>query len=228
MYRASPMSVPRRTDAAKRVIDALGATAGLIVLSPVIAAVAVVVRWRLGAPVLHRQERLGIDDAPFVLVKFRTMTDTRDARGALLPDDERLTPMGSFLRSTSLDELPELLHVLRGTMSLVGPRPLPVAYRERFTRVEARRSEVRPGLTGWAQVNGRNSTSWEERLALDVWYVDHRSLTVDLKILLRTVAVVIGRRGVAAEGHATMSEFRPPCAGVDAVPASSTGDNAPR
>jgi lipopolysaccharide/colanic/teichoic acid biosynthesis glycosyltransferase len=143
------------------------------------------------------------------LIKFRTMTDARGPDGALLPDEERLTPLGRWLRSTSLDELPELWNVLRGDMSLVGPRPLPVTYLERYTPTEARRHEVRPGLTGWAQVNGRNGVNWDERLAMDVWYVDNRSPLLDLRILLRTVAVVLRRKGISGEGTATMRELRP-------------------
>jgi lipopolysaccharide/colanic/teichoic acid biosynthesis glycosyltransferase len=153
---------------------------------------------------------LGRGGQPFELWKFRTMTDERGSDGALLSDAERLTPFGRRLRSTSLDELPELWNVLRGDMSLVGPRPLPVAYRDRFTLTEARRMEVRPGLTGWAQINGRNAVDWDDRLAMDVWYVDHRSLELDLRILLRTARVVLGRQGVAAEGSATMHELRRP------------------
>ncbi len=193
--------------ALKRTIDVTGAAIALVVLSPVLAVLAVLIRVRLGSPVLFRQERAGLGGRPFVLAKFRTMTDERDANGELLPDEVRLTRFGSFLRSTSLDELPELVHVLRGEMSLVGPRPLPTAYLDRYSARQARRHEVRPGLTGWAQVNGRNDTDWPERLELDVWYVDHRSTLLDLKILWRTVRVVLGRGGVAREGEATMTEF---------------------
>ena len=145
------------------------------------------------------------------------MTDELSPDGSLLPDVERLTPLGRWLRSTSLDELPELWNVLRGNMSLVGPRPLPVAYRDRFTPSEARRMEIRPGLTGWAQINGRNTVDWDERLALDVWYVDHRSLWLDLHILVRTVGVVLGRQGVNAEGSATMPELRPAATGIPEI-----------
>lgn len=141
--------------------------------------------------------------------KFRTMTDARDGAGNVLPDAERLTAFGRWLRSTSLDELPELWNVVRGDMSLVGPRPLPLSYLPRYTPVEARRHEVRPGLTGWAQVNGRNATSWEERLAMDVWYVDNRSLWLDVRILVKTVATVLRRDGISADGEATMTELRP-------------------
>lgn len=191
----------------RRALDAGVAVVAGVVLAPVLAAVAGVVRWRLGPPVLFRQERAGLGGRPFTILKLRTMTDARDATGALLPDDQRLTALGRRLRATSLDELPELWNVVRGDMALVGPRPLPVAYLDRYTPTEARRHEVRPGITGWAQVNGRNATTWEERLALDVWYVDNRSLRLDLRILLATVAVVLRRSGIAAPGHATMPEM---------------------
>jgi sugar transferase EpsL len=191
----------------KRLLDVAIAGGGLLVGWPVIALVAVLVRWRLGSPVLFRQERVGYRGRPFELTKFRTMTDDRAPDGSLLPDEVRLTALGRFLRSTSLDELPELLHVLRGEMSLVGPRPLPAAYLDRYSARQARRHDVLPGLTGWAQVNGRNSTGWAERLEMDVWYVDNRSLWLDLRILCRTIAVVLRRQGVSEDGHATMTEF---------------------
>ena len=191
----------------KRLLDVAIAGGGLLLTWPVIALVAVLVRWRLGSPVLFRQERVGYRGRPFELTKFRTMTDERSADGALLPDEVRLTALGRFLRSTSLDELPELLHVLRGEMSLVGPRPLPAAYLDRYSARQARRHDVLPGLTGWAQVNGRNSAGWAERLEMDVWYVDNRSLWLDLRILCRTIAVVLRRQGVSEDGHATMTEF---------------------
>lgn len=196
--------------AAKRTFDVVVAGAALVVLSPVLAVVALLVRLRLGSPVLFRQERAGLGGRPFILTKFRTMTDERGADGALLPDEQRLPAFGSFLRSTSLDELPELVHVLRGEMSLVGPRPLPTKYLERYSPRQARRHEVRPGITGWAQVNGRNTARWAERLEMDVWYVDNRSLLLELKILWRTVRVVFTREGVAEEGQATMTEFLGP------------------
>lgn len=198
----------------KRVVDVAGAGVGLVVLAPVLAVVAALVRVKLGSPVLFRHERAGLHGEPFLLTKFRTMTDERDAGGRLLPDEERLPPFGRFLRSTSLDELPELLHVLRGEMSLVGPRPLPVVYLDRYSPRQARRHEVAPGVTGWAQVNGRNSTDWPERFEMDVWYVDHRSLWLDLRILWRTLRVVASRGGVNEEGQATMTEFL----GADPVP----------
>lgn len=192
---------------AKRVLDVVVAGVALVVLSPVLAVVAVLVRLRLGSPVLFRQERAGLDGTPFVLTKFRTMTDHRGPDGTLLPDADRLPAFGSFLRSTSLDELPELVHVVRGEMSLVGPRPLPTKYLSRYSTRQARRHEVRPGITGWAQVNGRNATGWAERLEMDVWYVEHRSFLLDLKVLWRTLQVVASRDGVTEDGSATMTEF---------------------
>ncbi len=195
-------------DGLKRGIDVLGASVALVVLSPLLAVVALLVRVRMGAPVLFRQTRPGLHGRPFRLVKFRTMTDGRDADGGLLPDAERLTGLGRWLRRTSIDELPELLNVLAGEMSLVGPRPLLTEYLELYSPEQARRHEVRPGITGWTQVNGRNALSWEEKFALDVWYVDHRSLRLDLSILAKTVAQVVSGRGVSAPGHATMEPFR--------------------
>jgi sugar transferase EpsL len=191
----------------KRAFDVVVAGAALLVLSPVLAVVAVLVRLRLGSPVLFRQERAGLGREPFTLTKFRTMTDERGPDGELLPDDERLPAFGSFLRSTSLDELPELVHVVRGEMSLVGPRPFPTKYLPRYSERQGRRHEVRPGITGWAQVNGRNTAGWPERLEMDVWYVEHRSLLLDLKILWRTLRVVVAREGVAEQGQVTMTEF---------------------
>lgn len=182
---------------------------GLVLLSPVLVVVAVLVRVRHGTPVLFRQRRAGRDGAPFELIKFRTMTDERNTGGDLLPDEDRLTSLGRFLRSTSLDELPELWLVVRGEMSLVGPRPLPVTYLERYTPEQARRCEVKPGITGWAQINGRNAVTWDRRLAMDVWYVENRSLWLDLTILWRTLTVVLKREGISAEGEATMAELPP-------------------
>jgi sugar transferase EpsL len=193
----------------KRALDILLAAAGLVVLSPVQAVVAVLVRVRLGSPVIFRQVRAGHRGQPFVLLKFRTMTAARDADGALLPDADRLPPFGATLRALSLDELPELWNVLRGDMSLVGPRPLPTSYLPRYTPEELRRHDVRPGLTGWAQINGRNAVAWDDRLAMDVWYVDNRSLWLDARILARTVGRVLSRSGISAEGEATMGELRP-------------------
>jgi len=194
----------------RRSIDVVLAVVAGALLCPLVLVVAASVRWKIGSPVLFRQERAGLGGRPFTLTKLRTMTEARDAAGRLLPDEARLTPLGRFLRSTSLDELPELWNVIRGDMALVGPRPLPTAYLDRYTAEEARRHEVRPGITGWAQVNGRNAVSWDDRLAMDVWYVDNRSLLLDLKILARTVASVLRREGISAEGQATMTELRPP------------------
>jgi sugar transferase EpsL len=198
----------RSDDALKRVLDVLGASAALVVLSPLLAVVAVLVRARMGPPVLFRQLRPGREGRPFELTKFRTMTDQRGPDGALLPDAQRLTALGRFLRRTSIDELPELVNVVRGDMSLVGPRPLLMEYLPRYSPQQARRHEVRPGVTGWTQVNGRNALTWEEKFALDVWYVDHRSTRLDLEILGRTVSQVLGGQGVSAPGHATMEPFR--------------------
>lgn len=192
----------------KRTFDIIGAGAGLAVLSPVLLSVAALVRVKLGSPVLFTQERPGRGERIFTIYKFRTMTNERDDEGNLLPDEERLTDFGQFLRSTSLDEFPELWNVLKGDMSLVGPRPLRVKYLDRYSERQARRHEVRPGITGWAQVNGRNATSWPERLEMDVWYVENRSLWLDVKTLARTVWQVVKREGVSAEGHATMPEFK--------------------
>ena len=198
----------RSDDALKRVIDVVGASTALVVLSPLLAVVALLVRVRMGTPVLFRQERPGRNGRTFVMTKFRTMTDRRDADGALLPDADRLTALGRWLRRTSVDELPELLNVVHGDMSLVGPRPLLVEYLPLYSDEQARRHEVRPGITGWAQVNGRNAVTWDERFALDVWYVDHRSTRLDVEILAKTVSQVFSGHGVSAPGHATMEPFR--------------------
>jgi sugar transferase EpsL len=193
--------------ALKRGMDiAISATA-LLVLSPLLLVVAVTVRIRLGVPVLFRQQRPGRDGRPFTIMKFRTLDDRRDATGRPLPDEQRLTRLGGFLRRTSLDELPELVNVLRGDMSLVGPRPLLMEYLPRYSREQARRHEVRPGITGWAQVNGRNALTWADKFRLDVWYVDHRSLRLDVRILARTVRDVIRREGISHPGAATMPNF---------------------
>jgi sugar transferase EpsL len=194
-------------DRAKRLFDLALTIPALILLAPVALAVAVAVALRLGRPVIYRQVRPGLGGKPFTIYKFRTMRDARDAAGHVLPDAARLTPFGQFLRSTSLDELPELVNVLRGEMSLVGPRPLLMQYLDRYTPEQARRHEVRPGLTGWAQIQGRNALTWEERFALDIWYVEHRSLALDLRILLLTVARVLRREGIIHPGQATMQEF---------------------
>lgn len=191
----------------KRLFDIAVAGLALVVLSPVILLVALVVRWKLGSPVIFAQWRPGMHGRPFRMLKFRTMRDANDAAGNPLPDSERLVPIGKFLRSTSLDELPGLWNVFEGTMSLVGPRPLLIQYLPLYTPEQARRHEVRPGITGWAQVNGRNSLDWESKFALDQWYVDNQSMLLDIKILLLTVRRVIQRDGISAEGEATMPVF---------------------
>lgn len=191
----------------KRAFDLLIAAALLLVLSPVVATVAVLVRLKLGGPILFRQERPGRGGRPFTMIKFRTMLDGVDRHGNPLSDAERLTGFGKVLRSTSLDELPELINILRGDMRLVGPRPLLMQYLPLYSPEQARRHEVRPGLTGWAQVNGRNSLSWDDKFALDTWYVDHRTLLLDLRILCLTVRKVLFRDGISAQGEATMAPF---------------------
>lgn len=191
----------------KRCIDLLAAAAGLVLLALPLLALIWLIRRKIGSPVFFRQTRPGLHGKPFQMVKFRTMTDARDAQGALLPDAVRLTPFGRFLRATSLDELPELWNVLKGDMSLVGPRPLLMEYLPLYSPEQARRHVVRPGVTGWAQVNGRNAISWEEKFALDVWYVDHQSLALDLRILWLTVKKVLVREGISAAGEATMGKF---------------------
>jgi lipopolysaccharide/colanic/teichoic acid biosynthesis glycosyltransferase len=191
----------------KNIIDRNLAGIGLLILSPVILALACLIRVRLGKPLLFRQTRIGHGDKPFTFLKFRTMTDARDSRGILLPDEQRLTALGRFLRAGSLDELPQLWNVLKGDMSLVGPRPLLPEYLPRYTAFQRRRHEARPGITGWVQVNGRNSLTWEQKFELDVWYVDHRSLWLDVKVLWMTVLQVLRREGISQVGHATMPEF---------------------
>ena len=191
----------------KTLLDRTAAAVGLVVLAPVLGVVAGLVRAKLGSPVVFSQTRPGLHGAPFTLHKFRTMTDARGPDGALLPDAERLTPFGRFLRSSSLDELPELWNVLRGEMSLVGPRPLLMQYLDRYTPEQARRHEVRPGITGLAQVGGRNALSWDDKFTLDVEYVETVSLGLDLKILFQTLAKVVRREGISAAGQATMPEF---------------------
>jgi len=191
----------------KRIFDIVISAVALLLLSPVFVVIAGLVRWRLRSSALFRQTRPGLNGVPFEIFKFRTMTDAVDSDGRLLPDDQRLPPFGEALRSTSLDELPELLNVLRGEMSLVGPRPLIMAYLPRYTPEQARRNLARPGITGLAQVKGRNALSWEERFALDVEYVDGWTFLLDLKILFWTVGAVLRRDGISAEGHATAPEF---------------------
>jgi lipopolysaccharide/colanic/teichoic acid biosynthesis glycosyltransferase len=192
----------------KRLLDILIAGTLLIGLAPLLLLLMILVRWKLGAPVLFRQQRPGLGGRPFTLLKLRTMSDARDAAGRPLADAARLTPFGQGLRQLSLDELPELVNVLRGEMSLVGPRPLLMQYLARYTPEQQRRHLVRPGLTGWAQVNGRNMISWEQKFALDVWYVDHLAFWLDVKILGLTFRQVLQRKGITHEGQATMSEFR--------------------
>ncbi|MES2919228.1 MAG: sugar transferase [Pseudomonadota bacterium] len=191
----------------KRLLDVTGAAAGLLLLSPVVLTVAYLVRTRLGSPVLFQQVRPGLHGKPFRMYKFRTMTDARDAAGNLLPDAERLTAFGKWLRASSLDELPELINVLRGEMSLVGPRPLLMEYLPLYSPEQARRHDARPGITGWAQINGRNAISWDDKFALDVWYVDHQGVWLDIRILALTVWRVLRREGISAAGEATMPKF---------------------
>ena len=191
----------------KRALDITAAAFALVLLLPVIAVVAWRIRQKLGSPVLFRQARPGLHGRAFEMIKFRSMRDALDATGHPLPDSERMTPFGSFLRSSSLDELPELWNVLKGDMSLVGPRPLLMEYLPLYTAEQYRRHEVRPGVTGWAQINGRNALSWEEKFKLDVWYVDNRSLWLDLKIIFLTVKKVLMRDGINADGEVTMPKF---------------------
>ncbi|HTQ55065.1 MAG TPA: sugar transferase [Bryobacteraceae bacterium] len=191
----------------KRLIDTAGAMLALILLSPVWAAAALAIRLTMGRPVLFRQPRCGLNGRVFELYKFRTMSDARNAAGELLPDEQRLTRWGRRLRRLSIDELPQLWNVLRGDMSLVGPRPLLPVYMERYNPVQRRRLEVRPGITGWCQINGRNALDWDEKFARDVWYVEHRGLWLDLQILARTIPAVLRRQGISQAGHATMPEF---------------------
>lgn len=191
----------------KRAIDITGALAGLVCLAPIIALAALAVWISMGRPIFFRQSRPGLDEQPFTMIKFRTMANTHDVSGKLLCDAERLTRTGRLLRSTSLDELPELWNVLVGDMSLVGPRPLLTAYLGRYSPEQARRHHVKPGVTGWAQINGRNAISWDEKFRLDVWYVDHQSTWLDLQILARTVLQVLRRDGINSADAATMPEF---------------------
>jgi lipopolysaccharide/colanic/teichoic acid biosynthesis glycosyltransferase len=198
----------RRSSITKRAFDIVIAGTSIIAMSPVILVTAVILWRNLGSPVLFRQTRAGLDGKPFRLYKFRTMQDTRDFQGDLLSDTERLTPLSRLVRQLSLDELPQLWNVLRGDMSLVGPRPLLMAYLDRYTPEQMRRHEVRPGITGWAQVNGRNAISWEQKLDLDIWYVENRSFRLDCKILVITLMQVLKRKGISAIDHETMPEFR--------------------
>lgn len=191
----------------KRTIDIVCSGLGLIVLSPILLITAVLIRIKLGSPIFFTQDRLGKDGKVFKMIKFRTMLDAVDKWGEPLPDEERMTSFGQLLRSTSIDELPELINVFKGDMSLVGPRPLLVEYKELYSLEQFRRHEVRPGITGWAQVNGRNTLGWSERFKLDVEYVDNYNLFMDIKILFMTVLKVVKRDGISQEGHATMEKF---------------------
>jgi len=191
----------------KKFFDHFVAAVILIILSPLMAGIALLIWAVMGRPVLFRQTRSGLHGRPFQIIKFRTMTNKQDSPGRELPDEARLTPVGRLLRATSLDELPELWNVLRGELSLVGPRPLLERYLERYSPEQARRHEVMPGITGWAQINGRNDLSWEDKFALDVWYVDHWSLGLDFRILMKTIWQVLKRDGISRTGHATTTEF---------------------
>lgn len=191
----------------KRILDITIASTALILLSPVYLIVARKVKKNLGSPVLFRQVRPGLHGQPFEMIKFRTMKDALDAEGNPLPDSERLTPFGKMLRATSLDEMPELWNVIKGDMSIVGPRPLLMEYLPLYNQEQAKRHNVRPGITGYAQVNGRNAISWEKKFELDTWYVEHQSLWLDFKIMLKTIKKVIAKDDISAEGEATMSKF---------------------
>lgn len=199
----------RPYDYVKRAMDIVGSVAGLVLTAPIMAVIALLVYVYLGRPIIFSQVRPGQHGKPFRMYKFRTMRDAYDDQGNPLPDERRLTRLGRFLRATSLDELPELWNVLKGEMSLVGPRPLLMQYLERYTPFQNRRHEVKPGITGWAQVNGRNAISWEKKFEYDVWYVDNYSLALDMKILLLTLLKVFRREGVNAQGYATAPEFNP-------------------
>ena len=192
----------------KRLLDIIGSAAGIILLSPLLVLIYGTVRLRLGSYALFTQQRPGRNGKVFTFYKYRTMTDKRDSNGELLPDKDRITPLGNFLRKTSLDELPSIFNVLKGDMSLVGPRPLLVEYLDLYSPEQARRHEVKPGITGWAQVNGRNAISWEEKFELDVWYVDNHSLLLDIKIIVKTIFKVLQREGISSDTHATMEVFK--------------------
>lgn len=192
----------------KRLFDLIFTVPAIILFLPLYAIISICVRMLIGSPLLFRQNRPGLGGKPFKLYKFRTMNDRKDDKGNLLPDVDRITPFGRFLRGTSLDEMPELLNVLKGDMSLVGPRPLLMQYLERYTPEQARRHEVKPGITGWAQINGRNAIMWEEKFKLDVWYVDNKSLWLDVKIIFMTILKIVKREGISQAGQATMEEFK--------------------
>lgn len=193
--------------ALKRLFDFFSSLLALLIFSPLLFLLVILIRRKLGSPVFFTQTRPGRGGRPFRMIKFRTMTDERDSAGNLLPDSERLTPFGRFLRSASLDELPELINILKGEMSLVGPRPLLMEYLPLYNARQAKRHDVRPGLTGWAQINGRNALSWEEKFESDVWYVENRNFWLDLKIIFLTIKKVLVREGISAAGEATMSRF---------------------
>jgi sugar transferase EpsL len=199
---------PRGVPVTKRLLDLVLTIPGLVLVSPILAGVAIAVRVKMGGPVLFLQQRPGLRGEIFTNLKFRTMLNATDKNGLPLPDAQRITPLGQFLRASSLDELPELLNVLMGEMSLVGPRPLLVKYLERYSPEQARRHDVLPGITGWAQINGRNVLSWEDKFRLDVWYVDHWSIGLDLKILFTTIVKVLKREGISEPGQATAREFQ--------------------
>ena len=207
MSKAVAPACPFYPRIGKRIMDIALSGIGLVLVSPLLGVIGAMVRIRLGSPVLFRQVRPGIHGRPFMLLKFRTMVDRRDEDGRPLPDAERMNPLGRWMRRWSIDELAELCNVLTGDMSLVGPRPLLTRYLERYTPEQARRHEVKPGLTGWAQVNGRNAITWEEKFKLDVWYVVNRSFALDMKILAITAWKVLKREGISAEGEVTMPEF---------------------
>lgn len=191
----------------KRLFDFVVALSAMVLMMPLLLGLILLVRVLLGTPVFFKQVRPGLQARPFTMLKFRTMTERRDSQGNLLPDSERLTKFGRLLRSTSLDEIPELVNVIKGEMSLVGPRPLLMEYLQFYSKEQARRHEVRPGVTGWAQVNGRNAISWEEKFKLDVWYVDNRSMLLDTNILWMTIKKVVARSDISAQGEATMPRF---------------------
>jgi lipopolysaccharide/colanic/teichoic acid biosynthesis glycosyltransferase len=196
------------SDTVKRILDLFIVSFALVALLPILIIVALFVRIKLGSPILFTQDRPGLNGKTFKMMKFRTMLDTSDKYGNQLPDDQRMTAFGSFLRSASLDELPGLFNVIKGDMSLVGPRPLLVQYLPLYNQIQARRHNVRPGITGWAQINGRNAISWEDKFAFDVWYVDNQSFWLDFKILLLTVKKVFVREGISADGHVTIEAFK--------------------
>lgn len=200
----------------KRIFDLVLTIPGLLAISPILLMITLLLRTRLGRPVLFKQIRPGLHGKPFAIYKFRTMTDARDTDGQLLPDAERLTRLGRFLRAASLDELPELFNILKGDMSIVGPRPLLMQYLDRYTPEQARRHEMKPGLTGWAQIHGRNDISWEDKFKMDVWYVDHQSLWLDIKIILITILKVLKREGINQAGQATAEEFNPQITQINA------------